>query len=93
MAMGAGGGRGRLSLSVGHCTMCDMATRSFTIKPLGEFSLAESALFGFGQRMRPVGASTREAHFDGIMRLAFCLTTIATRSGSRCVRTSRGCTR
>jgi len=50
-----------------------MATRSFTIKPLGEFSLAESALFGFGQRMRPVGAGRREAHFDGIMRLAFCL--------------------
>jgi DNA-3-methyladenine glycosylase II len=42
-------------------------TRCFTLVPLGEFSLRESALFGFGQRSRPSGG------FDGIMRLAFCL--------------------
>lgn len=50
-----------------------MTTRSFTIKPVGEFSLAESALFGFGQRMPPGGVSAREPQFDGVMRLAFCL--------------------
>ncbi len=50
-----------------------MGTRSFTITPLGEFSLAESAMFGFGQRMRPAGVGTRELAFDGVMRLAFCL--------------------
>ena len=50
-----------------------MGTRSFTITPLGEFSLAESAMFGFGQRMRPAGVGTREPAFDGVMRLAFCL--------------------
>ena len=50
-----------------------MTTRSFTIAPLGEFSLAESALFGFGQRMRPAGVGAREPQFDGVMRLAFCL--------------------
>jgi DNA-3-methyladenine glycosylase II len=50
-----------------------MATRSFTINPVGEFSLAESALFGFGQRMRPAGVGARELQFDGVMRLAFCL--------------------
>ena len=53
--------------------MCAMATRSFSIAPLGAFSLAESALFGFGQRMRPAGVGVLEPHFDGIMRLAFCL--------------------
>jgi DNA-3-methyladenine glycosylase II len=50
-----------------------MTTRNFTINPVGEFSLAESALFGFGQRMRPAGVGTREPAFDGVMRLAFCL--------------------
>jgi DNA-3-methyladenine glycosylase II len=50
-----------------------MTTRSFTITPMGEFSLAESALFGFGQRMRPAGVGTRDSQFDGVMRLAFCL--------------------
>jgi len=50
-----------------------MATRSFTIKPVGEFSLMESALFGFGQRMRPTGVGARELRFDGVMRVAFCL--------------------
>jgi DNA-3-methyladenine glycosylase II len=42
-------------------------TRTFTMYPLGDFSLRESALFGFGQRSRPAGG------FDGVMRLAFCL--------------------
>lgn len=42
-------------------------TRTFTLAPLGEFSLRESALFGFGQRSRPTHG------FDGVMRLAFCL--------------------
>ena len=55
-------------MTIGH-----MTTRSFTIAPLGEFSLAESALFGFGQRMRPAGVGAREPQFDGVMRLAFCL--------------------
>jgi DNA-3-methyladenine glycosylase II len=41
--------------------------RSFSLVPLGDFSLAESAMFGFGQRSRPV------AGFDGVLRLAFCL--------------------
>jgi DNA-3-methyladenine glycosylase II len=50
-----------------------MRTRSFTIVPVGEFSLAESALFGFGQRMRPAGVGDRVPQFDGVMRLAFCL--------------------
>jgi DNA-3-methyladenine glycosylase II len=50
-----------------------MGTRRFTITPLGEFSLAESAMFGFGQRMRPAGVGTRDQQFDGVMRLAFCL--------------------
>jgi len=52
--------------------MCAM-TRSFTITPLGAFSLAESALFGFGQRLRPAGVGSQEPMFDGVMRLAFCL--------------------
>ena len=42
-----------------------MATRRFTIRPQGAFSLRESALFGFGQRT--------DDSFDGVMRLAFCL--------------------
>lgn len=50
-----------------------MTTRSFTITPVGGFSLAESALFGFGQRMRPAGVGARELQFDGVLRLAFCL--------------------
>jgi DNA-3-methyladenine glycosylase II len=41
--------------------------RTFSLSPLGEFSLRESALFGFGQRARPGG------EFDGVMRLGFCL--------------------
>ena len=50
-------------------------TRSFLIRPLGAFSLRESAVFGFGQRM-PVGPRAGPAGddgFDGVMRLAFCL--------------------
>ncbi len=42
--------------------------RSFTITAQGEFSLRESALFGFGQR-----EATGAAEFDGAMRLAFTL--------------------
>lgn len=42
-------------------------TRTFTIQPVGDFSLCEAARFGFGQRSRPAG------DFDGVMRLAFCL--------------------
>ncbi len=38
---------------------------SFTITPRGPFSLAEAAMFGFGQRS---GAA-----WDEVMRLAFCL--------------------
>jgi DNA-3-methyladenine glycosylase II len=40
--------------------------RAFTIQAEGEFSLRESASFGFGQR----DAATE---YDGAMRLAFCL--------------------
>jgi DNA-3-methyladenine glycosylase II len=49
-------------------------TRSFLIRPLGAFSLRESALFGFGQRL-PVGqrGGSTDDGFDGVMRLAFCL--------------------
>jgi DNA-3-methyladenine glycosylase II len=43
--------------------MPHMAT--FTIRPLGPFSLEELGIFGFGQR------STQK--WDGVMRLAFCL--------------------
>ena len=43
-----------------------MSTRSFTLHPLGEFSLRESALFGFGQR-------EAAPSYDGVLRLAFCL--------------------
>jgi len=50
-----------------------MATRSFTITPRGPFSLRESAVFGFGQRMRPAGVGAQDPSFDGVMRLAFCL--------------------
>ncbi|MEP7020837.1 MAG: DNA-3-methyladenine glycosylase 2 family protein [Pseudonocardiales bacterium] len=50
-----------------------MSTRSFSIAPKGPFSLRESALFGFGQRMRPAGIGSQEPSFDGVMRLAFCL--------------------
>jgi DNA-3-methyladenine glycosylase II len=45
-------------------------TRHFTITPAGDFSLAESAMFSFGQRMRP--GETALDQFDGVMRLAFC---------------------
>jgi DNA-3-methyladenine glycosylase II len=48
------------------------AAREFTIVPVGDFSLAESATFGFGQRMRPAATDAGEPHFDGVMRLAFC---------------------
>jgi len=43
----------------------DPVETTFTITPLGPFSLEESALFGFGQRA--------EADWDGVMRMAFCL--------------------
>jgi DNA-3-methyladenine glycosylase II len=64
---------GTLRLSVGHGIIRGMRTRSFAITLVGEFSLAESALFGFGQRMRPAGVGARVPQFDGVMRLAFCL--------------------
>jgi hypothetical protein len=64
---------GTLRLSAGHGIIRGMRTRSFAITPAGEFSLAESALFGFGQRMRPAGVGARVPQFDGVMRLAFCL--------------------
>jgi DNA-3-methyladenine glycosylase II len=38
---------------------------TFTLAPLGPFSLEELATFGFGQRSAP--------KWDGVMRLAFCL--------------------
>jgi DNA-3-methyladenine glycosylase II len=42
-----------------------MASPTFTITPVGPFSLAEAATFGFGQRA--------DGTWDGVMRLAFCL--------------------
>jgi len=42
-----------------------MAGELFTITPLGPFSLAEAATFGFGQR--------EGGGWDGVMRMAFCL--------------------
>src|SRR5438105_10904228 len=56
---------------VGTGTSAAVPIRQFTIAPLGDFSLAESAMFSFGQRMRP-GESTVEDQFEGVMRLAFC---------------------
>ncbi|HEX9064602.1 MAG TPA: hypothetical protein VF843_05815 [Streptosporangiaceae bacterium] len=50
-----------------------MAGQDFTIAPRGPFSLAEAAMFGFGQRL---GAS-----WDGVMRLAFCLDGYAAQAG------------
>ncbi len=50
-----------------------MSSRSFTIEPRGAFSLRESALFGFGQRVRPAGVGSRDPEWDGVMRLAFCV--------------------
>jgi DNA-3-methyladenine glycosylase II len=50
-----------------------MTTRDFTIVPMGEFSLAESAMFSFGQRMSTADVGAHEPNFDGVMRLAFCL--------------------
>ncbi len=42
-----------------------MAGEPFTITPRGPFSLAEAAMFGFGQR--------DGGRWDGVMRMAFCL--------------------
>jgi len=50
-----------------------MADQTFTIEPSGPFSLAEAAMFGFGQR----GGEA----FDGVMRLAFCLDGYASQVG------------
>ena len=41
-----------------------MAGEPFTITPRGPFSLAEAAMFGFGQR--------DGSGWDGVMRMAFC---------------------
>lgn len=38
---------------------------TFTLEPLGPFSLEEAGRFGFGQRLAP--------EWDGVMRLAFCV--------------------
>src|SRR4051812_20009695 len=46
---------------------------AFTIIPTGEFSLRQSAEFGFGQR--------NSETFDGCMRLAFCQDDLATAVG------------
>jgi len=51
-------------------------TRGFTITPVGDFTLAESAMFGFGQRD---GVTT--AQYDGVMRLAFCLDDFSSQVG------------
>ena len=46
---------------------------TFEITPLGRFSLAEAALFGFAHR--------DEQTFDGTMRLAFCLDDLSGHAG------------
>ena len=46
---------------------------TFTIVPTGRFSLRESVEFGFGQR--------HAEHFDGVMRLAFCLDDLTGHAG------------
>src|SRR5580692_4279354 len=50
-----------------------MESQTFTITPAGPFSLAEAALFGFGQRS--------DDAWDGVMRLAFCLDGYASQVG------------
>src|SRR5690242_15844612 len=50
------------------------AASSFTITPRGPFSLAEAAMFGFGQR-------AAAATWDGVMRLAFCVDGYAGHAG------------
>lgn len=53
-----------------------MPTRTFSIIPQGAFTLRESALFGFGQRVpfgQRIQAPSGADGFDGVMRLAFCL--------------------
>jgi hypothetical protein len=39
------------AVAAGHGSVDAMTPRGFTIIPVGAFSLAESAMFGFGQRM------------------------------------------
>jgi DNA-3-methyladenine glycosylase II len=56
-------------------------TITFEITPQGPFSLAESALFGFGHR--------HETRFDGVMRLAFCLDDFSTQVGVELRQTGR----
>ena len=55
---------------------------TFTLRPQGEFSLRESAEFGFGQRHAAV--------FDGTMRLAFCLDDLAHQVGVAVTQDERG---
>jgi DNA-3-methyladenine glycosylase II len=50
-----------------------VAPRAFSITPRGPFSLAEAAVFGFGQR--------HDDQWDGVMRLAFCVDGYATQAG------------
>ena len=76
------GAHNRRQVSVVHFILSPMVTRSFTIRPLGDFSLAESALFGFGQRMHPIDPTSQEVRFDGIMRLAFCLDNYRDQAGA-----------
>ena len=47
--------------------------QGFSITPQGPFSLAEAALFGFGQRL--------DDQWDGVMRLAFCVDGYAVQAG------------
>lgn len=54
-------------------TTCPPRTDTFTIQPRGPFSLEEAAMFGFGQR--------HDDHFDGTMRLAFCVDDHAGQAG------------
>ena len=51
----------------------DVHGDSFSLQPVGAFSLREAAMFGFGQRHDDV--------FDGCMRLCFCLDGYATQVG------------
>lgn len=49
-----------------------MNSQTFTLVPQGRFSLRESAMFGFGQRVA-FGQREVSADFDGVLRMAFCV--------------------
>jgi DNA-3-methyladenine glycosylase II len=63
------------------CETGSMSTIEWTIVPRGPFSLQEAAQFGFGGR---------EAHWDGVMRMAFCVDGYRTHAGVELRQDDRG---